>query len=157
MAYPDYERRCREATTAQGLDPVVAALTAAGIQHAVEQTGGMTMVLTVPTGATSFLGVTRAEDDADEDRYLVGEYPTLDWEDGDCVYEAATLDQVVQLARERVKPRTLVEPRTISDWWDCAICGGTFAPQMVAMYWNGERWVAKACLHHPVDPRLFTR
>ena len=39
--------RCKEATTAQGLDPVVEVLTAAGHKVVVEQTGGFTMVATV--------------------------------------------------------------------------------------------------------------
>lgn len=48
----DYEGACTRATTRQGLDPMVEALTAAGVTHAVEQTGGFCMVVTVthPTG-----------------------------------------------------------------------------------------------------------
>jgi hypothetical protein len=104
----DYEERCRAATTDQGLDPVVAALTAAGIPHTVEQTGGMTMVLTVPTGPTSFLGVTLSESDHDDGypSYFVCEYPTLDWEDGETLNDNATLAELVALARERTKPLT---------------------------------------------------
>lgn len=43
-----YEARCDAATTAQGLDPAVAALRAAGIPVQVWQTGGFCMVAAVP-------------------------------------------------------------------------------------------------------------
>jgi hypothetical protein len=43
----DYDARCARATTAQGLDPVVKALTDAGIPVHVWQTGGFCMVAAV--------------------------------------------------------------------------------------------------------------
>lgn len=68
-----YDEACRKATTDQGLDPVIAALTAADIDHTVEQTGGFTMVVTVkaPTGT---FGIT------DDGGYLLGFYPGDSWE-----------------------------------------------------------------------------
>ena len=52
-----YEEACIEATTHQGLDPIVDTLRAAGIPHAVDQTGGFCMVVNVPLneGGTSYL------------------------------------------------------------------------------------------------------
>ena len=44
----DYEAACRKAATDQGLDPLTAALGAAGVGFAVEQTGGFCMAVTVP-------------------------------------------------------------------------------------------------------------
>jgi hypothetical protein len=49
-----YEDACRKAATDQGLDPVIEALTTAGIDHQVEQTGGFTMVVTVKVPAGTF-------------------------------------------------------------------------------------------------------
>lgn len=43
-----YDRACAAATTDQGLDPTVAALTGAGIDHYVWQSGGFTMIVVVP-------------------------------------------------------------------------------------------------------------
>lgn len=42
-----YAARCAKAATDQGLDPLTAALVAAGIAYDVEQTGGFCMVVTV--------------------------------------------------------------------------------------------------------------
>jgi hypothetical protein len=67
---------CRNATTEQGLDPVVEALTAAGIGSDVEQTGGLTMVVTVKALYGTF-GVT-AETDG---YYVLGWYPGTSWDD----------------------------------------------------------------------------
>jgi hypothetical protein len=68
-----YEDACRAATTRQGLDPVVEALTAVGIEHAVEQTGGFTMVVTVkaPTGTFAITV---------DGPYVLGYYPGDSWE-----------------------------------------------------------------------------
>lgn len=44
----NYDDACKAATTRQGLDPVIAALDAAGVRFTVEQTGGFCMVVTVP-------------------------------------------------------------------------------------------------------------
>lgn len=41
-----YDNACERAATEQGLDPLIAALTAAGVEHRVEQTGGLTMAVT---------------------------------------------------------------------------------------------------------------
>lgn len=46
MESADYIARCREAATAQGLDPAVEALVAAKVPHSVEQTGGFVMLIT---------------------------------------------------------------------------------------------------------------
>lgn len=62
MTRADYEARCAAATHGQGLEPIIAHLTAAGIRVVSEQTGGYCMVATVygPDHA-SRLGITIAE------------------------------------------------------------------------------------------------
>lgn len=45
----DYAAACERAATAQGLDPFAEAMAAAGVEYGIAQTGGFTMVLTVPT------------------------------------------------------------------------------------------------------------
>lgn len=67
-----YTERCVAAATAQGLDPVVAALTEAGLAPQVEQTGGFTMVAVV-YATDGVVAITADGDDA----YLVC------WHDGD--------------------------------------------------------------------------
>lgn len=42
-----YAAACKQATTDQGLDPIVAALADAGVSHFVEQTGGFVMCVAV--------------------------------------------------------------------------------------------------------------
>jgi len=55
----EYLARCAEAATEQGLDPVVEALSAAGMTVEVEQTGGMVMVAYVYSAdRTRWVGVT---------------------------------------------------------------------------------------------------
>jgi hypothetical protein len=72
-----YTDRCVAAATAQGLDPVVDALTAAGLPVELEQTGGFTMVATV----RSLSGVVTVTDD---DGYSVARFTGTSWDDGDC-------------------------------------------------------------------------
>lgn len=72
----DYGRACREAATRQGLDPLTEALTRAGIAHDVEQTGGFTMVVTIPGN-----GRTLAAND--DDGFNVAVFAGNGWEDRD--------------------------------------------------------------------------
>jgi hypothetical protein len=92
-----YDRACTLATTNQGLDPVVAALTSAGIAHEVEQTGGFTTVPTVKVPA-GVCAVTRNDDqDDDETLYLLGFYPGDEWYDNaeNGVHTVLTLDALI--------------------------------------------------------------
>lgn len=75
---------CKAAATAQGLDPVVEALTGAGIEVDVEQTGGFTMVAVV-RGANGVVAIIDDTLDADatEKTYLVGLHLGTAWQDGD--------------------------------------------------------------------------
>ncbi|MHB1772058.1 MAG: hypothetical protein ACYCST_09995 [Acidimicrobiales bacterium] len=69
----EYLARCAEAATAQGLDPVVEALGAAGMAVEVEQTGGMVMVACVYIAdRTRWVGVT--DDREGSGGYLVCVY-----------------------------------------------------------------------------------
>jgi hypothetical protein len=74
-----YAARCAAAATAQGLDPVVDALTAAGIESVVEQTGGFTMVVTVRHDGGTIAITADGDDPA---TYLIGHYPGDTWDEG---------------------------------------------------------------------------
>lgn len=79
-----YLAACQNATTAQGLDPVVAALTRAGYSVQVEQTGGFTMVA-VTDAADPAHGIVAITDDGTpgEPRYMVGAYMGDTWNTGE--------------------------------------------------------------------------
>ena len=88
----DYAEACKEATTFQGLDPVIAALAKEGVDVVVEQTGGFTMVATVylTDDHSARLGITEERDS----RYLLCAYPEPD-SDGEIVYDDLSLAQLV--------------------------------------------------------------
>jgi hypothetical protein len=105
----DYEAACREATTNQGLDPVVEALTAMGIPHAVEQTGGFTMAVTVKFhraigGGDGTFAITC------DVTYLLGFYAGTTWEDGeheDAVYSRFIgTEALIDRVRRGITPDT---------------------------------------------------
>ncbi|WP_251153673.1 hypothetical protein [Cellulosimicrobium sp. Marseille-Q4280] len=77
----DYTAAGATAATTQGLDPVIAALTAAGITAVVENTGGWTMVatVTVPGGVAAII-----EDGTD--LYAVSQYRGDAWREGEEEY-----------------------------------------------------------------------
>lgn len=102
----DYEAACRNATTNQGLDPIVALLAAEGLPCEVEQTGGFCMVAYVrPTPEGPHLGITEADEPAiaqDEDgayyeldRYLIVHYADLDDCEGTILVPDAPLAHVL--------------------------------------------------------------
>lgn len=96
----DYDLACNSAATNQGLDPVIAALSAAGIPHDLEQTGGFVMVITVqaPTGTYA---ITASETEADQ--YVLGFYPGTTWTTGpheDIDYADEPLEPVVARIKE---------------------------------------------------------
>jgi len=96
-----YSEACKQATTNQGLDPVVERLTAEKIVHVVEQTGGFTMVLTTRVEGGVF-GVTADSDDPKP--YLVCFYAGDDWDQGEQEVEhwfGLSLDDVVARIRTR--------------------------------------------------------
>ncbi len=96
----DYDAACRAAATRQGLDPIAERLHSEGIEHAVEQTGGFTMVVTIPL-PTGTIAITR--DGQDEERpYLLGIYPGDSWQEGGdepLDHHDQTLDEVVAIIR----------------------------------------------------------
>lgn len=68
-----------QAATYQGLDAMDARLTAEGIAHEVEDTGGATMKVVVPLGGGEFLHVDRgdewlSEDYGNEDEWTIFRY-----------------------------------------------------------------------------------
>jgi hypothetical protein len=95
----DYDEQCKAATTDQGLDPVIEALTAAGIPHALEQTGGFTMAVTVEAPSGTF-AVTK------DDGYMLGHYPDGLWEtaEGDAAYSYdLALAEIVERVRSEAR------------------------------------------------------
>jgi hypothetical protein len=94
-----YTDACAAAATRQGLDPVVAALTDAGLVPVVEQTGGFTMVVAVYAKDGTVV-VT------DDGGYLVGQFAGDTWHDGPdeaAVYTFdLTLDQMVAAVTEHI-------------------------------------------------------
>lgn len=79
------------ATTDQGLDPVVAHLRQRGYRFEVQQTGGMTMVVTIPY-PDGVAGITENPmgDEHDEGPYLVCWYPGLTWDETGLPSDCAT-------------------------------------------------------------------
>jgi hypothetical protein len=79
-----YDDACQFHATAQGLDPITEALRAAGIPHAVDQTGGFCMCVNVPLreGGSPFLYVTAGSADG---LCMVGMY----WDCEECYGECA--------------------------------------------------------------------
>jgi hypothetical protein len=76
-----YAASCAAAATAQGLDPITAALAAAGVAYDVEQTGGWVMAVTVPVPAGVF-ALTAESTDPDRP-YVLGFFPGNSWHDGE--------------------------------------------------------------------------
>jgi hypothetical protein len=78
-----YEEACRLAASAQGLDPLTAALSAAGVEHEVEQTGGFCMVVTVPAHGFVLAMIHDSEEpDSEAGEWLLGVYTAKGWRDG---------------------------------------------------------------------------
>jgi hypothetical protein len=57
-----YQEMCRQAATAQGLDPITDRLAGEGIRHSVEQTGGFVMLVRIPLAEPAWIGVTASHD-----------------------------------------------------------------------------------------------
>jgi hypothetical protein len=101
----DYAAACEQATTTQGLDLAVQALRAAGLPVYVEQTGGMTMVATVVSGANTW-GV--IADGQNPDRpWLAVLYTTEAWLEGldsTATHPDLTTGELVALLKENPTP-----------------------------------------------------
>lgn len=77
MSSSTYEEKCAYFTTAQGLDPVVSAITESSRMVVVEQTGGFNMVATVPY-VDGVWAVTYEEGEG----YFANWFPGLSWQEG---------------------------------------------------------------------------
>lgn len=67
-----YLARCEDAARRQGLTEPAELLTAAGIEHRYDQTGGFVMVLAVDAGPDACIWITR--DGVEDEPYLFGLY-----------------------------------------------------------------------------------
>lgn len=94
----DYDEACKNATTRQGLDPLVARLESENIVGYVEQTGGFCMVMYVRTDDTHEIGIT------DDGGWLVCEYDTaIECHEGVTLASGLeSLDEVVAILRGKL-------------------------------------------------------
>jgi hypothetical protein len=89
----DYDARCKSATTAQGLDPLIEVLTEQGVEFSLEQTGGFCMVVYIGGDAESpRVGVTH------ENGYLI--CGCMTWDDETVIAEGVEAKDVAALAAE---------------------------------------------------------
>ena len=103
----NYVQACRRAATAQGLDPIVAALADAEIVSECVQTGGFCMVVEVRnerTGRHVWITVDEngpLEDDDEPDEYLVVQYNDTDADgcEGDEIIAGAVESRMVAAVR----------------------------------------------------------
>lgn len=97
-----YADACAQAATDQGLDPMIARLTAEGITHEVAQTGGMCMVIEIRLGEQDYplLGVTLGDDMEDSNRWLVIRYADIDDCEGDVIGDEVPADEAVAVIRK---------------------------------------------------------
>lgn len=122
MHHTDLDAQIAAATTAQGLDPVIAALTAAGQAFTVEQTGGFCMAVVADHG--SEVDVLTSEGDG---LFFVATYQRDDWnEGGDAIGEACLLsvaEAVAEFIRSCTSCNHGMVPRSGSVGFDpCPVC-----------------------------------
>jgi hypothetical protein len=106
----NYDAACAAATTAQGLDPVVARLKGEGFDVAVEQTGGFCMVATVQTFSRTYAIISDGQDP--ERPFCVGTFTTDAWRNGGKALRGdefdLSLDEVAQrLTAARAKGQSV--------------------------------------------------
>jgi len=131
----DYDAACRDAATRQGLDPITEALGDAGVAHAVEQTGGFCMVVTVPEPDGTY--AITAEEDGSVYRCW---FPGTSWHDG---AETDAHEVVLTAAQFASWVRTLQPDVTLPS--GCTIDGQTW------------RWIRDAGTWHGyLDARMYT-
>lgn len=108
-----YSAACARAATAQGLDPIVTALRAAGYPVDVEQTGGFCMVAYVPACTSARIdadriGITSSEtapveavgNENVEPTYLVVVYNGDEDPEGDTLNDCATVTEVLAIVAD---------------------------------------------------------
>ncbi len=107
MPEPDYDQACKQAATNQGLDPIGALLTEAGIPWNLEQTGGFVMVINVDhVDETFYLWITSSGTE-EAPLALVGMYDASDGEllgdseGNDEAYDEVPFSALVELINER--------------------------------------------------------
>jgi hypothetical protein len=92
--YGDYDDACRNAASAQGLDPIMNRLRRAGIEFTLEQTGGWVMVVYVSLGNGFTVGLTQ-----DGGCCLCLYDESYEWIEGATAY-VASLDRVLEMLRD---------------------------------------------------------
>jgi hypothetical protein len=107
-----YQEMCREAATAQGLDPITDRLAGEGIRHSIEQTGGFVMLVRIPLAEPAWIGVTASDEqpgawcvvdyrnDADEGSVIAGAR-SYAWPADDAV--AAIHERIAVAGREAAR------------------------------------------------------
>ncbi|MBS2550484.1 hypothetical protein KGQ19_26795 [Catenulispora sp. NL8] len=96
-AEPSYGQACLAAATSQGLDPITAALSAAGIEHDVAQTGGFCMVVSVNGPRKHWFGITASEKPGSAGHWLLVRYSSAGYDEGHVLGWAVPTDAVIDL------------------------------------------------------------
>lgn len=111
-----YAEACAQAATDQGLDPMIARLTAEGITHEVAQTGGMCMVIEIRLGEQDYplLGVTLGDDMEDSNRWLVIRYDDVDDCEGSVLGDEVPIDVAVTVIRSALDGNTIITPSAVA-------------------------------------------
>jgi len=95
----NYADRLTAATTAQGLDPVVEALTGLDVEVEVEDTGGLTLAAVAPTD-DGVVAITHEGADLEDPTYLVATYRLPAWVEGGEPLRVRSVTGLDVLARE---------------------------------------------------------
>lgn len=97
----------REAASDQGFDPVIAALVAAGVAHAVENTGGMVINVMVYTSCGRW-AITVPDENENGDwysaRFVPGSWNVEEYADGDYYFIDSQDPAVIAAAVQEARP-----------------------------------------------------
>lgn len=108
-AHNDYATACATAADAQGLTPIMDALTAAGIAHDLKQTGGFCMLVSVPLRRGEYIGISGEG----EGHLLVVDYESDEDPEGETLYDGDDVDAAVAAIRRHLDitgPQPTVPP-----------------------------------------------
>src|SRR2546423_9147409 len=97
VSEPNYGQACLAADTAQGLDPITAVLSDAGIEHEVAQTGGVCMVVSVGGPRQHWFGITPPEQSRAARGLVLGRFSHARYDEGHVLGRAVTTQAPVEL------------------------------------------------------------
>lgn len=103
---PTYGQQCRKAASAQGLDPIMAKLTAEAVPFDLRQTGGFCMLVRVALRGDEYIGITADS----EDFLLVVRYENDEDPIGTVLIEDRPAEQAYTVVREAYDAALAVDP-----------------------------------------------